>query len=204
MKLVVLTGGIASGKSAVCATLSKMGVPIIDADKIAREVVRPGEQAHREIVAAFGREVLEEGDRIDREKLGKIVFADPDRRALLERITHPRIGTRMAERASEHAAAGRSAVVFDIPLYLENLKGGRGASVPADAVIVIRVDWETQLQRLMDRDGLSRDDALARMDAQMPLDEKTRMADYVIDNSGSPEETERQVREVWRRILHAA
>ncbi|MFQ5457134.1 MAG: dephospho-CoA kinase [Myxococcota bacterium] len=205
MKLVVLTGGIASGKSAVCATLAEMGVPVIDADVIARAVVAPGEPAYREILEAFGPGVVAGGGDgegpLDRENLGKIVFADPERRALLERITHPRIGARMGEEAAGHAAAGAEAIVFDIPLYLENLAAKKGASVPADAVIVVHVDSETQLRRLTERDGLSRADALARIDSQMPLDEKARLADYVIDNTGSPEETARQTRDVWQRVL---
>jgi len=201
MKLVVLTGGIASGKTAVCATLAEMGVPIIDADRIAREVVEPGRDAHREIVEAFGESVLRPDGAIDREKLGRIVFSDPERRALLERRTHPRIGARMAELVAEHAARGARAVVLDIPLYLENRKRGRGVPLPAHAVVVVHVDPETQLRRLITRDGLSPADARARVEAQMPLDEKARMADYVIDNSGEPEETARQVREVWARIV---
>ncbi|MDP3939486.1 MAG: dephospho-CoA kinase [Deltaproteobacteria bacterium] len=200
MKLVVLTGGIASGKSAVCATLAEMGVPIIDADRIAREVVEPGRDAHREIVEAFGEAVLRPDGQVDREKLGKIIFSDPERRALLERITHPRIGVRIAERVAEHAAGGAQAVVLDIPLYLENLERGSGAPLPADAILVVHVDPETQLRRLMARDDLSRPEALARIEAQLPLDEKAGMADYVIDNSGEPGETARQARSVWERV----
>ncbi len=204
MKLVVLTGGIASGKSAVCATLAEMGVPIIDADLIAREVVEPGRNAHRDIVETFGEAVLRPDGQIDREKLGEIVFSDPERRAHLERITHPRIGILMAERIAEHAAEGAPAVVLDIPLYLENLKRGRGAPLPADAVLVVHVDPETQLRRLMARDGLARAEALARIEAQLPLDEKAGMADHVIDNSGEPGETARQARSVWARVMGGA
>lgn len=200
MKLVVLTGGIASGKTAVCATLAELGVPVVDADRIAREVVEPGREAHREVVEAFGPSILLPDGRIDREKLGKIVFADPDRRARLERITHPRIGARMAELVMEHAAKGAPLIVLDIPLYFEGRKSGRGAPLPPHAVVVVRVDPETQLRRLVERDGLPEADALARVRAQLPLDEKARMADHVIDNSGTPEETARQVRALWRRL----
>jgi dephospho-CoA kinase len=202
MKVVVLTGGIASGKSAVGAVLTDLGVPLIDADRIAREVVAPGRDAHREIVDAFGREILREGGEIDRDRLGRIVFGDPGQRTLLEQITHPRIVARMAEIVAGEAARGAPAVVLDIPLYLENRRHGRGPITP-DAIIVVTLTPEIQLQRLMARDGLSREDALARVGAQLPLAEKAAEADYVIDNSGTPEETARQVREMWRRLLDA-
>jgi dephospho-CoA kinase len=166
-------------------------------------VVAPGRDAHREILHAFGREILHEGGGIDRERLGRIVFSDPGRRALLEQITHPRIGARMAEIVAEEAARGAAAVVLDIPLYLENRRQGRGAPLTPDAVIVVTLAPEIQLRRLMARDGLSREDALARVGAQLPLAEKVAEADHVIDNSGPPEETARQVREVWRRLLDA-
>jgi dephospho-CoA kinase len=203
MKVVVLTGGIASGKSAVGAVLADLGVPLIDADRIAREIVAPGRDAHREIVDAFGREILTEGGEIDREGLGRIVFGDPERRTQLEKITHPRIGARMAEIAGRHAAEGAPALILDIPLFIENRKRGRGAPITPDAVIVVTLTPEIQLQRLMDRDGLSQEEALARIGAQLPLAEKEAEADYVIDNSGTPEETARQVREMWRRLLEA-
>lgn len=201
MKLVVLTGGIGSGKSAVCATLASMGVPVVDADVIAREVVRPGQDAYREIVAAFGNEVVREDGELDREKLGRIIFASSERRALLDQLTHPRIGARLAERVAEQAALDTPGVVLDIPLYLENRKRSGGDAMPADALIVVTVTPEIQLQRLILRDGLAREDALARIRAQMPLEEKVAQADYVIDNSGSPEETARQVRDIWKRII---
>jgi dephospho-CoA kinase len=236
MKVVVLTGGIASGKSTVSDVLTGMGVPVIDADRIAREVVEPGQEAHREIAERFGRGVLLADGRIDREALGRIVFSDPARRRELEAITHPRIGVRMAELIAAHAASGAPAVVLDIPLYIENLvrdreaaaaasqAGPRDASIarlepdrtsksarapaaretsvlPADAVIVVNVDEATQVARLMARDGLSRADALARIAAQMPLSEKAKHADHVIDNAGPPEETARRVRDVWKQII---
>jgi len=199
MKVVVLTGGIASGKSTVSGLLAGMGVPVIDADRVAREVVEQGQDAHREIVETFGPGVLREDGAVDRERLGKIVFADRALREKLERITHPRIGERMAQRLAAHAAAGASAVVLDIPLYIEN-KVRHGVAIAADAVIVVTVDEATQADRLVGRDGLTREDALARVAAQMPLAEKGRHADYVIDNSGTPDQTAARVRDVWKQI----
>jgi dephospho-CoA kinase len=208
MKVVVLTGGIASGKSAVSAILARMGVPVIDADRVAREVVEPGREAHREILETFGREVVREDGTIDRERLGRIVFAQSERRKTLERITHPRIGARMAELLTAHAAGGVPAVVLDIPLYIETrVQAGPFESrrfapdLVADAVIVVVTDEGTQLGRIMARDGLSREEALARIKSQIPLSEKAAHADHVINNSGTLEETERQVREVWGLIL---
>jgi len=224
MKVVVLTGGIASGKSTVSRILADMGVPVIDADLVAREVVEPGRDAHREIVEAFGRGVLREDGTIDRERLGRIVFTDKTLREKLERITHPRIGERMAQLLAVHAAAGAPAAVLDIPLYIENkvrhgVAGtsddvGRGVSgvgprpardlratdLRPDFVLVVTVDEATQAERLVGRDGLTREDAQARIAAQMPLSEKAKHADYVIDNSGTPDQTAARVREVWKRI----
>jgi dephospho-CoA kinase len=208
MKVIVLTGGIASGKSAVSAVLAGMGVPVIDADRVAREVVEPGREAYREIVEAFGRGVLHKDGTIDRERLGRLVFADGEQRKTLERITHPRIGARVADLLAAHAADGAPAVVLDIPLYIETrVRAGAPESqrfaphLQADAVIVVTADEPAQLERLMTRDGLSREDALARISSQIPLSEKAAHADYVIDNSGTPAETEHRVREVWELVL---
>jgi len=212
MKIVVLTGGIASGKSTVSRLLADLGVPVIDADLVAREIVEPGREAHGEILKAFGPGVLREDGTIDRERLGKIVFADRALREKLERITHPRIGERMAQRMAACADAGAPAVVLDIPLYIENKvrHGVAGKSddvgrhsatdLRPDAVLVVTTDEAAQVERLIGRDGLTREDARARIAAQMPLSEKVKHADYVIDNSGTPEQTAARVREVWKQI----
>lgn len=212
MIIVVLTGGIASGKSTVSRLLADMGVPVIDADLVAREIVEPGREAHDEIVEAFGPGVLREDGTIDRERLGKIVFADRALREKLERITHPRIGERMAQLMAACADTGAPAVVLDIPLYIEN-KVRHGVASKSDdvgrrpatdlqphAVLVVTVDETAQVERLIGRDGLTREDARARLAAQMPLSEKAKHADYVIDNSGTPEQTAARVREVWKQI----
>jgi dephospho-CoA kinase len=190
--LVGLTGGIASGKSTVCAMFRALGCAIIDADVLAREVVEPGEPALAEIAHQFGPGVLAPDGRVDRKALGAIVFAHPDRRRQLEAIMHPPIRERFARRLVELAEQGfRGIVLFDAPVMIEsgNYRG-------MDAIVVVFVDEDTQLRRLMARDGIGHDEALQRLRSQMPLAEKAKLADYVIDNSGDRAATEARVREV--------
>lgn len=191
-----LTGGIASGKSTVAAILRRLGCPIIDADVLAREVVEPGQPALTEIAAAFGPGVLLPDGRLDRKALGAMVFADPAQRRRLEAITHPRIAERRLAVLQELAAQQAEVVCSDVPLLYE-----LGLQSAFDQVWVVWVDRPTELARLMARDGISREQAEQRMAAQMPLDEKRRLADIVIDNSGSLEETERQVRAAYAALL---
>lgn len=195
--LVGLTGGIATGKSTVTAVLRDLGAEIIDADVLAREVVEPGEPALREIVAEFGPGVLEASGRLDRKALGAIVFADPARRRRLEAITHPRIRDRFGERVAALTAGGfRGLVVFDAPVMIES-----GNYRNMDRLVVVVVDEATQIARLMARDGIGRDEALRKVASQMPLSEKAKLADYVIDNSGDRGATEVRTREVHRALL---
>ena len=172
---------------------TQLGADVIDADQLAREVVEPGQPALEEIATAFGRDILLPDGRLNRGKLARIIFADPVARGTLNAITHPRIRKRMdAEITARRSRAG--ILVVDIPLLYEN---DRSRSV--EAVIVVWVDPKTQLRRLQERDGLSVEDARQRIAAQMPLDEKRARADVVIDNSGSRENTRRQVEAVYRR-----
>jgi dephospho-CoA kinase len=195
--LVGLTGGIATGKSTVSALLRALGAEIIDADVLAREVVEPGEPALAEIAAAFGPGVLDAGGRLDRKALGAIVFADPERRRTLEAITHPRIRDRFLERLEGLAARGfRGVVVFDAPVMIES-----GNYRNMDRLVVVVTDEPTQIARLMARDGAGRDEALRKIRSQMPLAEKAKLADYVIDNSGDPSATAERVRAVYRALL---
>ena len=193
MKLLGLTGGIGSGKSMVASMFTQLGADVIDADQLARDVVEPGEPALKEIATAFGKDVLLPDGRLNRGKLARIIFADPVARGKLNAITHPRIQERMAAEIS--ARASRPGILIaDIPLLYENERAGT-----VETVIVVWVDPETQLRRLHERDGLTEEDALQRIAAQMPLDEKRARADVVIDNSGSRENTRRQVDAVYRR-----
>jgi dephospho-CoA kinase len=195
--LVGLTGGIASGKSTVSRQLAGLGCQVIDADRLAREVVEPGRPAWQAIADAFGREVLRPDGTLDRAALGARVFADPAARRRLEAITHPAIAARRGARVAELAAAGFAGlVVQDTPLLVEV-----GGTAAVDRVVVVYAAPEVQLQRLLGRDGLGEDDARRRIASQMPLGEKVRHAHYVIDNSGSPEETAAQVRAVHAALL---
>jgi dephospho-CoA kinase len=198
--LVGLTGGIATGKSTVSALLRELGAEIIDADVLAREVVEPGPPALAEIVAEFGPGVLEPGGRLDRKALGAIVFAAPERRRKLESFTHPRIRERFQERVAALAARGFGGLVFfDAAILIESLNFRT-----MDKLVVVIVDEPTQIARLMARDGIERDEALRRIRSQMPLAEKAKLADYVIDNSGAPAATAARVREVYRALLDDA
>jgi dephospho-CoA kinase len=198
--LVGLTGGIATGKSMVDALLRGLGAEIIDADVLAREVVEPGEPALDEIVAEFGRGVLEPSGRLDRKALGAIVFADPERRRKLEAMTHPRIRERFQSQLEALAARGFSGLVFfDAAVMIES-----GNYRNMDRLVVVIADEPTQIARLMARDGIARDEALRKIRSQMPLAEKAKLADHVIDNSGDPAATAARVREVYCALLAEA
>lgn len=196
MRIVGLTGGIATGKSTVARMLADRGAIVVDADAIAREVVEPGEPALDEIVAEFGPSILTPSGTLDRAALGAVVFADTARRRRLEEITHPRIRQRMAERVAAAVASAPPLVVVDIPLLLE-----RGGSELTQDVLLVYADRKTQLRRLIARDHLSVEDAERRLAAQMPIEEKRRLATWVIDNRGSLEETEAQVDRWWRDVV---
>lgn len=193
VRVLGLTGGIGSGKSLVASMFSALGADLIDADQVARKVVEPGQPALAEIVAAFGPQMLQPDGRLDRARLGAVVFADAAARQKLDAITHPRIREWM-QREVEARADRPGLLILDIPLLYES---GREGTV--EKVIVVWVDRATQLQRLVARDGLTAEQAEQRLAAQLPLDEKRSRADEVIDNSGTPEQTRRQVEALYRR-----
>jgi dephospho-CoA kinase len=195
--LVGLTGGIATGKSTVTAMLASPSVRVVDADALAREVVEPGTPALGQIVAEFGREVLQADGRLDRARLGEIVFPDPVKRKRLEAITHPAIRARFEKIMADLEGAGWDGIlIWDAALLVES-----GGNKKMDRLVVVTTDAATQLRRLMARDGVSEEAARARTASQMPLAVKARYADYVIDNSGAPAQTEARVREVYRALL---
>ncbi len=190
--LVGLTGGIATGKSTVSAMLRRLGCMIIDADVLAREVVAPGEPALTEIVREFGPAVLQPDGTLDRKALGAIVFGDADRRRRLEAITHPAIRARFAARLAALEAEGFDGiVVFDAAVIVES-----GGHRMLDRLIVVVTDEATELGRLVARDGIDVAEARRKIASQMPLTEKAKLADHVIDNSGDRAATEAQVRRV--------
>ncbi|KAM6176018.1 dephospho-CoA kinase domain-containing protein isoform 2-T3 [Erethizon dorsatum] len=178
MFLVGLTGGIASGKSSVLQVFQQLGCAVVDVDIIACHVVQPGYPAHQRIVEAFGTEVLLENGNINRKVLGDLIFKQPDRRQLLSAITHPEIRKEMMKETFKYFLQGHRYVILDIPLLFETRK--------------LLSDRETQLERLMKRNGLSLEDAEARIQAQLPLKDKVRMANHVLDNSGEWANTRRQ------------
>ncbi|MGP4004190.1 dephospho-CoA kinase [Streptomyces sp. 8N706] len=197
MLKVGLTGGIGSGKSEVSRLLASYGAVIVDADKIAREVVVPGSPGLAAVVAAFGAEVLAEDGTLDRPKLGGIVFNAPERLRALNAIVHPLVRARSAE--LESAAGPDAIVVHDVPLLAEN-----GLASLYDLVVVIDVAPETQLDRLVRLRGMTESEARARMAAQTSREERLKVADLVIDNDGSLEALEVQVGRVWAELRERA
>ena len=198
--LVGLTGGIATGKSTVSAMFRELGAEIIDADRLAREVVAPGEPALAAIARAFGSDVLLPDGGLDRKALGAIVFGDAEKRRTLEGITHPAIRERFARRLAELEASGFTGVVlFDAAVLIES-----GNYRNMDRLVVVLNDEPTQLARLMARDGLDHDQALIRVRSQMPVAEKAKLADHVIDNSADRARTAMRVREVYAALAEEA
>jgi len=197
MLKVGLTGSIAVGKSYVLAVLAELGCVTFDADKIAHSVMEPGRDAYRDIVREFGNEVLAPDGSIDRFKLGAIVFADQTRRQRLNEIVHPRV-IEEQNRLLEAVQANRpgAIVVIDAALMIES-----GGYKRFDKLIVVYCDRETQIQRLIERNRISRDDADRRVAAQMSSDEKLSYADYRIDTGGTFEETREQVVEVYNQLV---
>jgi len=195
--LVGLTGGIATGKSTINVMLANPSVRVVDADALAREVVEPGTPAYQQIVTEFGKEVLQPDGRLDRTRLGEVVFADAAKRKRLEAITHPAIRARFQQIMADLERANFDGIlIWDASLLIES-----GGMKNMDRVVVVTTDTATQLSRLMARDGSTEQAARARTASQMPLPVKARYGDYVIDNSGTREQTEARVREVYRSLL---
>ena len=198
-RVIGLTGGIASGKSLVAGMLRALGAPVVDADALAHQVLQPGTPAAAEVVRAFGPGVVAADGRIDRKRLGAIVFRDRARLAELEAITHPRIAEAARAEIAAHGAAGARVVIYEAALLVEKrLHEG------LDGLIVVAVAPEVQVARVQRRDGLDEAAARARLAAQLPLAAKLAVADHVIDNSGSSEETRAQVERLWRELTAAA
>jgi dephospho-CoA kinase len=194
--LVGLTGGIATGKSTVATTLRRLGAEVIDADQLARDVVAPGEPALAEIAREFG-DVLQPDGALDRKKLGAIVFKDAARRARLEAITHPAIRARFLARLEALQQQGFEGLVFfDAPVMIES-----GNYRNMDRLVVVFTDEATQRARLMARDAMAETEASQRMATQMPVIDKAKLADYVIDNCGDRAATEARTREVYQALL---
>ncbi|MEU8291516.1 dephospho-CoA kinase [Streptomyces pseudogriseolus] len=197
MLTVGLTGGIGAGKSEVSRLLVECGAVLIDADRIAREVVEPGTPGLAAVVQAFGEEILAEDGSLDRPRLGALVFGDPEKLATLNSIVHPLVGARSRE--LEKAASEDAVVVHDVPLLTEN-----GLAPLYDVVIVVDVSTRTQLDRLVRLRGMSETDARARMAAQATREQRRAIADVVIDNDVPLDALERRVKEVWADLVRRA
>ncbi|QGQ47485.1 dephospho-CoA kinase [Metabacillus sediminilitoris] len=186
--VIGLTGGIASGKSTVSNMFRNQGIRIIDADKISRDVVEIGEPAYQQIVKTFGQDILLDDQTINREKLGAIIFSNDKNRQQLNEIVHPAVRKEMLKQKQEEKEKNAKQVVLDIPLLFESK-----LTHMVDVTVLVYVDEQTQLKRLMNRNGYSKEEAMMRIQSQLPLKEKVKLADVIINNNGSIEDTEAQV-----------
>ena len=196
MYLVGLTGGIASGKSYVASLLTEFGASTIDADQVAREVVVPGSPGLVQVVGVFGYEILLSSGELDRAKLGAIVFADPKKRLELEEILHPLIKARTTQLIGEQAS---EIVVYAVPLLVE-----ANVDYPFDAIITVEAGVENQVSRLMQSRSMAESDARARIEAQTSASDRESRANFVIDSSGTKDQTKRQVDLVWQKLIESA
>ncbi len=200
--IIGLTGGIGSGKSTVARMFEALGATLIDADAIVHELQAPKAPLLDELAAAFGPEIIRDDGSLDREALGSIVFGDENKRLELNDIVHPAVGVEFLRRTAIAVEAKAPVVVLDIPLLYEGRKSGKGtaALMDFDAIVVVWVPERVQVGRTMERDGCSEEAARQRMRAQLPLDEKRKLADHVVDNDGSLGATEAQVRAIYQAV----
>jgi len=195
MKVIGLTGGISSGKSTVSQFLAELGAVIIDADKVGHEAFKPDSEAWREVVAAFGRQIITANGAIDREKLGEIVFSNSEARSRLNQIMHPRMYDLVKTRLEEYQRQGAGVVVLEAPLLLE-----AGWTSLVDKVWVTTASEATVLKRLRERTGLSEEESLARIRSQLPSEKRVKHADVVINTDCSLEELKAKVKELWQEL----
>jgi dephospho-CoA kinase len=196
MMILGVTGSIASGKSTVTEILRTLGAAVVSADMLAREAVRPGTETLERLVRRFGSPILLSDGTLDRKTLGSLVFADAAARKDLNAIVHPAIAALAKARLRDLSCQGFPLIVYEAPLLFE-----AGAAERVDAVLVVHLDEELQLRRLRERDGLDEGAARARIGSQMPQEEKVARADYLVDNSGSLQQTEEQVRRIFNRLV---
>lgn len=196
MLKIGLTGGIASGKSTVAKMISNYHIPIVDADKIARQVVEPGEPVFCQIIETFGEDLILPDGNLNRKKLGDMIFNNKEKRETLNQMIHPKIGETMMRKVKQYEESHQKSVVLDIPLLFESK-----LTHLVDKILLVYVNDDLQTKRLMERNHLTLEEAKSRITSQLPLFQKKAMSDYIIDNSGSREETQKQVHDVlklWR------
>jgi dephospho-CoA kinase len=196
IRVIGLTGGVATGKSCVARFFEERGVPVIDADQLAREAAKPGSPCLAQLAALFGAGVIRGDGTLDRKRVAGIVFADADKRRQLEAVLHPEIRRLAEERIAQVAAAGERIVIYMAPLLIE-----AGVTDRVDEIWVVTVRSGIQLERLMARDGFGREEAERIIGSQMPLTEKERHGRVVIDNSGTPEETRLLLAAIWDKEI---
>lgn len=195
MTLVIgLTGSIGTGKSTIANKCKKLGIPVVDADLIAREVVEPGKDAYQAILATFGKEILQEDQTLNREKLGALVFADEEKRKQLNEIVHPAIRKEMLRQRDSYIAGKEACVVLDIPLLYESK-----LTHFVEKVIVVATSQDIQLKRILKRDQMTEEEAKQRINAQIHIAEKVKWADAVIDNNGTIDESEQQLIDILKK-----
>ena len=195
MKVIGLTGGIGSGKSTVAQFLAELGAVILDTDRVGHEVLKPDTEAWREVVAAFGRQILTPGGDVDRKKLGEVVFGNPESLVRLNQIVHPQIGKVVKAQLEEYRRQGVRVVVLEIPLLVET-----GGTSLVDEVWVTIASESAVLRRLEERSELSRQQSLARIRSQISNEKRVKHADVVIKNDGSLDELRARVEELWQRL----
>lgn len=194
--IIGLTGGIATGKSTVSQILRGQKIPIVDADIISREVVMPGEEAYEKVLSFFGTKILHEDNTINRAKLGEIIFNDAEKREVLNGIVHPAVRKEMKKQAEDFLQAGHSLVVMDIPLLFESK-----LTHMVDQTWLVYANPDIQLKRLMIRDDFTEQQAFSRIQSQMPIDEKKKLADIIIMNNGSKAELEKEVLQFLKETI---
>ena len=200
MLKVGLTGGIASGKSTVSRIFAGFGAKVLDADDVAREVLLPGQPAWTRLRQAFGQEFFRPDGTVKRKQLRKLIFADVEKRSQLNAIVHPEVMKEISRRSATWSSSDQAGVLLvDVPLLLEV-----GVANRFDKVVVVYVSESIQIQRLLQRDGISEEEAQQALKVQMALSQKVEQADYLIDNSGTLEETLAQVEKVWQELLDLA
>ena len=195
MKVIGLTGGIGSGKSTVSRLLAELGAVIIDADKVGHEAFKPDTEGWREVAAAFGRQILAADGKIDRKKLGEIVFGNPDSLERLNRIMHPRIHSMVKAQLKQYQRQGVEIVVLEAPLLIES-----GWASTVDEVWVTVAPEATVLRRLQERMGFSKPQSLARIRSQLSPEERARHADVIIDTDCDLDELKARVEKLWQRL----
>ncbi len=195
MLWVGLTGGIGTGKSTVTRILRQAGIPVVDADVLAREVVKAGTEGHGEVIKAFGPASIDQNGELNRKEIGMKVFNDRTKLEVLERIIHPRVRALCLHEKNQLAAAGNAIAVYDVPLLFE-----KKLEASFDQVVVVTCDPQIQIDRLIKRDGFTEDEAIRRIAAQLPLSEKVKAAHFTIHNDGSALDLEKQVSNLLEKL----